>query len=201
MHSANSTPSERFSQRRQIVFWAIFVLSTFFAFALPPPAAVSNDVLFSPRGGIEERILRSINLSRHSIDVAVFSLTSGEIAQALAAAHKRSVRVRVLLDLGQTEDSNSEFAYLVKAGVRVRLLSGRPPRGVMHHKFAIFDGNEVVTGSYNWTHSAERYNRENVVFLTNPTVCAGFQEQFEKLWTAGQGKREEAGIRRNLGIP
>ena len=54
----------------------------------------------------------------------------------------------------------------------------------MHHKFAIADGMFLVTGSYNWTRSAAKYNEENIVVLDNQGLVKAFQEEFEKLWRA-----------------
>ena len=51
----------------------------------------------------------------------------------------------------------------------------------MHHKFAIFDGKLLVTGSYNWTDSAERVNHENVLFVDDPAVIQRYQAHFERL--------------------
>jgi hypothetical protein len=52
----------------------------------------------------------------------------------------------------------------------------------MHNKFCIFDKEALITGSYNWTYSAELRNAENIIFTSEKKVCQGFQQQFEKLW-------------------
>jgi len=52
----------------------------------------------------------------------------------------------------------------------------------MHHKFAIFDGKLLVTGSYNWTDSAERYNHENVLVLEDPAIINRYQTRFNRLF-------------------
>ena len=127
-----------------------------------------------------------INMSRQTIDVAMFSFTSGELAQGLAVAHHRGLRVRVILDANQSDDANSEYRYLTMKGVSVKLASGRPPKGIMHHKFAIFDGREIATGSYNWTRSAEQYNYEHILFLEEPKIVESFVKEFEVLWSEGR---------------
>jgi phosphatidylserine/phosphatidylglycerophosphate/cardiolipin synthase-like enzyme len=55
----------------------------------------------------------------------------------------------------------------------------------MHNKFAIFDGKLMVTGSYNWTASAEKYNYENAVFITDPTAIDQYQKEFNEIWSLG----------------
>lgn len=52
----------------------------------------------------------------------------------------------------------------------------------MHNKFAIFDGRLLLTGSYNWTDSAEDYNWENVIILDDTAVVRAYKDEFEMMW-------------------
>ncbi len=52
----------------------------------------------------------------------------------------------------------------------------------MHHKFAVFDGKTVITGSYNWSNSAETRNYENVVVLHDSKIALAYHSEFERLW-------------------
>ena len=52
----------------------------------------------------------------------------------------------------------------------------------MHHKFVVFDGDLLATGSYNWTRSAARYNRENVLVTSEPRLVSRFDAEFVRLW-------------------
>jgi hypothetical protein len=52
----------------------------------------------------------------------------------------------------------------------------------MHNKFCLFDNRVLVTGSYNWTYSAETRNAENIITTDEENVCLAFCEQFAKLW-------------------
>ena len=52
----------------------------------------------------------------------------------------------------------------------------------MHNKFAVFDERLVVTGSYNWTNSAEHANYENLVVLEEPALVSRYQQEFRQLW-------------------
>jgi len=150
---------------------------------LPYVQSLASDVYFSPEGGIRDQIIRHINTSRSTIDVVVYSFTSGEIAQALAGAHKRGVKVRVIRDNSQSRDRNDENAFLKYNGIEVQIRSGKG-RGIMHDKFAIFDGKEAFTGSYNWTNNAEHYNWENALFTDELKVVQSYGKEFEVLWKA-----------------
>jgi cardiolipin hydrolase len=54
----------------------------------------------------------------------------------------------------------------------------------MHHKFALFDGAFLVTGSYNWTLSAASFNEENIIVSNDRRLIQAFSETFAKLWQA-----------------
>jgi phosphatidylserine/phosphatidylglycerophosphate/cardiolipin synthase-like enzyme len=53
----------------------------------------------------------------------------------------------------------------------------------MHHKFAIIDNRLLLTGSYNWTLSANNRNDENLMAIDDPEIIKIFQNQFVNLWT------------------
>lgn len=142
-----------------------------------------SEVYFSPREGVRDQIIKRINLSKSTIDVAMYSFTSGEIAQALVNASSRGVRVRVIRDASQSSDKNDENVYLRDNGVDVVIRSGRG-RGIMHNKFAIFDGVKIFTGSYNWTENAEKYNWENALFIDDPKLATAFKKEFEAIWNS-----------------
>lgn len=127
-------------------------------------ALAEPEVYFSPTSGIRDRLLRAINHTKGTIDLAIFDFTSSELAGALLAAKERGVEIRIVADARQAQGKHSEIPWLLEKGVKVRLARGNG-RGIMHHKFAIFDGKLLVTGSYNWTDSAERFNHENKVPL------------------------------------
>ena len=145
------------------------------------PALAEPDVYFSPNGGIRDRLLRAINHTKATIDLAIFDFTSGELAGALLVAKDRGVTIRIVADARQAQGKHSEIPVLLEKGVKVRLARGNG-RGIMHHKFAIFDGRLLVTGSYNWTDSAERFNRENLIILDEPAIVQRYQVSFEGLF-------------------
>lgn len=138
---------------------------------------------FSDRDRIADRIIAAINRTRHTLDIAIYSLTQPDIAAAIEGAHRRGVRVRIVGDEGQSFDRHSEIDYLRSRGIAIRLSGGfRGERSLMHNKFAIFDGNKVETGSFNWTISASSYNFENAIFIANPKVAESYQEEFNHIW-------------------
>ena len=52
---------------------------------------------------------------------------------------------------------------------------------LLHHKFAVIDARYVITGSFNWTESAERRNRENTVVLDCPSLAGDFAAEWDSI--------------------
>ena len=157
-----------------------------------PSPAIEVKVYFSPGGGARDAIIDEIDRAKHYIDVAVYCFTSRHIARALVRAHNRGVQVRVIMDRECASNKYSKDEFLKKRGIPVKLapsntLSTRflkkfPPK--MHNKFAIIDSTVVITGSYNWTASAEVSNYENLLIFHNAGRLAEiYREEFKKIWS------------------
>ncbi len=136
---------------------------------------------FSPEGGVEDLLVDAIGRSRRTIDVAIFSLYSQRVADALIAAKARGVAVRVAADGSQSRRSQP-VRTLVEAGVDLRVSAGRGGLGVLHHKYAVFDGALLMTGSYNFSQNAELYNFENDLFTTALGEVAAYGGEFAVVW-------------------
>jgi phosphatidylserine/phosphatidylglycerophosphate/cardiolipin synthase-like enzyme len=67
----------------------------------------------------------------------------------------------------------------------------------------VIDSRIVITGSYNWTVSAESTNEENTLFLECPELAeqyeegVGLDQMKEQLEKTGQEKDREADFRRS----
>jgi phosphatidylserine/phosphatidylglycerophosphate/cardiolipin synthase-like enzyme len=132
-----------------------------------------------------ERIVAAINDTRNSLDLAIFALTHPAITAALEEAQRRGVQIRIVADQLQAKGKYSKIPYLISRGVAVQLRGGyKGGRSVMHDKFAIFDGRLVVTGSFNWTISADTSNAENADFFSDPAKVARYAKEFERLWSS-----------------
>jgi len=141
---------------------------------------------FSPDGGVTQAIAKQLRGARRSIDVAVYVLSSPALATDLVAAHKRGVRVRVLLD-GRMTRRWSQAGELEEHEVPLRRVV--LPRKTedhsdpaFHHKFAVVDEETVVTGSFNWTDSAQQDNMELVISSDESGLVERFEQLFEQLW-------------------
>lgn len=136
-------------------------------------------VYFSPDGGCEIAIVYAINSANKTVDVALYSFTSRPIAQALTEAKQRGVSIRVLLDDGQNKSRYSKKIFLINNSIPLRTdFSG----ALMHHKFAVIDSNLLITGSYNWTASANNKNFENLLIINSTELSNTYLKEFQRLW-------------------
>ena len=70
-------------------------------------------VYFSPKGGCQDAIVREINAAQTDIKVQAYSFTNTAIAGALRDAHRRGVKVEVVLDKSQETAQYSSATFLV----------------------------------------------------------------------------------------
>jgi Phosphatidylserine/phosphatidylglycerophosphate/cardiolipin synthases and related enzymes len=150
------------------------------------------EVFFSATDGCKDKIIKSINSAQKSIKIAIYHITSREIMQALIDAKKRGLDIKIVADGEQAKDKFSKVSLLIKEGIDVKITdySTRKKRFLtpkMHHKFMIIDRKYVMTGSFNFTASAEELNDENCVFIYDSVeVVEKFEREFERLWKISQ---------------
>ncbi len=151
--------------------------------ALAPEAPINLvatgtvEVVFSPWGDAESVLLKAIDDSREQILVQAYLFTSKPLARALIAAHRRGVRVEVMLDAESNRPASaSRLPDFMAAGVPV-LVETR--HNIAHNKVMLFDPATsraaVATGSYNFTRAARVANAENLLILRgNPALVRAY---------------------------
>ncbi len=138
---------------------------------------------FSPSDFTTDAIRNALNSADHSIHFAVFSFTHDDLGTALIAAHQRGVFTKGIIE--GIDDTGNEFNRLKNAGVWVQ---SHPQNFFVHHKYAIVDAQApdsdplVITGSHNWTYSAEFRNDENTLIFHDPDLANIFLQEFEARW-------------------
>jgi len=164
-------------EAEQVLHWAEDVVKVLHSKLERDPTV--SEVHFSPGDECRMTIIRLIKRAKHSIDICVFTITDDRLSEQIKAAHDSGVKVRIVSDNDKADDRGSDIYNLAQAGVEVCVDESDAH---MHHKFAIFDANTVLTGSYNWTRSAARHNRENLVVSDDQKLVAPYQQNFDDLW-------------------
>lgn len=144
-----------------------------------------SEAYFSPDDHPAERLINLINCTKRKIYGAVYMFTDALIADALINAKKRGVDVKIIVDNATMDYEYGKGELLKENGIDVYVFTIQGKKSkfgtpLMHNKFALID-NQVWTGSFNWTRSANQKNQENVIVTTNKKVYAKFEKQFEIL--------------------
>ncbi len=145
----------------------------------PVDHGVATEVWFSPGDDCREAVRRELRRAAAQVDICVFTISDDRISEAILATHRRGVRVRILTDNDKRLDAGSDIDRLRRAGIAVE---EDHSAAHMHHKFAVYDGRVLHTGSFNWTRSASRDNEENLLQTGDPAAVGPFAERFEQLW-------------------
>lgn len=145
---------------------------------LPPVTTVKSSAYFSPGDACRKNIISLIHNARKIIDICVFTISDNTIVKAILEAHNRGVNVTIISDNDKSNDKGSDINYLSEKGVHV-ILDNSPNH--MHHKFAIFDEQILLNGSFNWTRSATDVNQENVLITGDAKLVTLFLDRFHEL--------------------
>ena len=138
-----------------------------------------ESIYFSPGEECLNAIIHHIRNATEKIRICLFTISDNRISQELISKHNRGVSIKIISDNDKIFDKGSDIHDLAEAGIPIRL---DITNNHMHHKFALFDSHITLTGSYNWTRSAERYNHENILITDSDKVLREFDKEFNSLW-------------------
>jgi len=134
-------------------------------------------VWFSPNGGCTDACVSVLNGAKRSIYVQAYSFTSAAIAKALVDAKRRGLVVEAILDKGQRSERYTEADFIAHGGIPT-FIDAR--HAIAHNKIMIVDGETVITGSFNFTKSAEENNAENLLVLRDRALAARYYRNWQE---------------------
>lgn len=138
---------------------------------------VPTQIYFSPQGGCTDAIVGELNKAKKEVLVQAYSFTSRPIAKALIEAHQRGVRTEIILDKSQKREKYSVADFTAHMGVRTYIDSAH---SIAHNKIMLIDQEKVITGSFNFTRSAEESNAENVLIIKSHELAMEYIENWER---------------------
>ncbi|MGQ9542993.1 MAG: phospholipase D family nuclease [Candidatus Bathyarchaeia archaeon] len=144
--------------------------------------SVSYEVCFSPGGGCKSKLIYLLGRANKTIHVMIYSFTLDDISDALVSARNRGVEVKIVFER-ESLNEYSEYNKLRGAGVQVRVDTNP---ALMHNKVAIIDSLITITGSYNWSGSAEDRNNENMIILRSAEIASIYEGEFNKIWSVSK---------------
>lgn len=148
-----------------ITIWTLLTPSI----TLPQEKSLTWEVYFSPHGGCTDAIIRELNKAKNTILVQAYSFTSAPIAKTLLNAHKRGIKVEVILDKSQRTQKYSSATFLLNTGITTKI---DVEHAIAHNKVMIIDGETVIIGSFNFTMAAEEKNAENLLIIHNKKLAS-----------------------------
>ncbi|MHB8618405.1 MAG: phospholipase D-like domain-containing protein, partial [Chloroflexota bacterium] len=128
-------------------------------------------------------VLNALKQARQSIHLVIYLLLDRPVLAGLAAAERRGVDVRVLMErhpYGGGSGNYSAYTRLRRAGVNVRWTSRRFK--LTHEKALVVDNREALILTLNLTASAFSRNREYGVVDRSPVDVAEVEGLFEADW-------------------
>jgi phosphatidylserine/phosphatidylglycerophosphate/cardiolipin synthase-like enzyme len=164
-----TTPPSRIQSTRTVYAIALLCCALCSARVSADPLSV----YFSPNGGCTEAIVEEVGKAKKTVRVQAYSFTSDTIAQALVAAKKRGVDVEAILD---KTDRGSAVDIMVDGGIPTYM---DPMHPIAHNKVIVIDGQTVLTGSFNFTPSAENRNAENLLVVRDPPIAAKYAANWQ----------------------
>jgi phosphatidylserine/phosphatidylglycerophosphate/cardiolipin synthase-like enzyme len=141
------------------------------------------EVYFSPTDGTTSAIRQTIETMDYGMAFALLSFTRDDLADAIIDGSSFFVSPQGAIE--QVNGEADEFETLTAAGIEV--YSHQGIAGQLHHKYAIIDYSEplsdptVVTGSHNWSSTAENTNDENTVIVHDDRVANLYYQEFRGL--------------------
>jgi phosphatidylserine/phosphatidylglycerophosphate/cardiolipin synthase-like enzyme len=152
--------------------------ATLCAEAEAPAPIAAADVCFTLAGDdCGSFAVAQIDAARRSLLVQAYNFTEPRIVAAIIAASRRGVGVEVIVDKITARQRGEGVDAVATAGIPTFV--DRAPR-IAHNKVMVIDGETVLTGSFNWSVSAERYNAENLLAVHSTDLARFYTANFAR---------------------
>jgi phosphatidylserine/phosphatidylglycerophosphate/cardiolipin synthase-like enzyme len=136
------------------------------------PSNGTGDLVWSP--GAAPALLRLINSAKRSIDVENEEMDYAPATEALCAAARRGIKVKVVMTY--ESDWKRALSELSGCGANVRLYYGQ--RYYIHAKLLLVDGRTALVSSQNLSTTSLKYNRELGVEVSTTAIISQLKRDF-----------------------
>ncbi|MCL5773230.1 MAG: phosphatidylserine/phosphatidylglycerophosphate/cardiolipin synthase family protein [Firmicutes bacterium] len=174
----------------------------------PPNNASSGNIKFittappEENGGssaIDKVLVDDINGAKKSVHAEIYCFTDSDVIQAMKDAKARGVDVKVIFDPSQARVNQKTYDDLASAGIGVKWYnSDMASHQLLHAKWGVFDNQELIIGSANWTGNGLTFddknpappvggqkrisNHEADVNINDSATASVFEQQFQNDW-------------------
>ncbi len=147
---------------------------------------------FSPSDNTNQKIIDAIGTAGNDLEVETMVITRTDLALAIAAANQRGVTVHVITN-EQGENTETVNNILNDNLPVTRFVFDYNVEGLLHNKMAVIDANlpssdpQVITGSHNWSNSANERNDENTLIIHSAEIANIYFQQFAQRFVENGG--------------
>ena len=129
-------------------------------------------------------ILDAIHTAMRSLRIKMFSVSDPRILNALIGAHRRAVKIRVMLNPARRSgEIQNKGARSVLRAAGIDVLDTNPAFDVTHEKSMVVDDTRAFVGSLNWEPENFETTRDYAVMTTDPDEVSEVIECFEADWS------------------
>jgi len=129
---------------------------------------------------VDQQLIKVIDASKSSLDIAIYSLTKKTIVDSIIRAKDRGINVKIITDKieskGKTEKADLKLLEADKIPIKINSHSG-----LMHLKMTVTD-DVVTTGSYNYSAAATTENDEVLIIINDNNMAKAWKSEFELMW-------------------
>jgi phosphatidylserine/phosphatidylglycerophosphate/cardiolipin synthase-like enzyme len=132
-------------------------------------------------GNLDKILIKEMNAAQKNLNVAIYSITKEDIANAIMDAKKRGVDVKIITDKQESKTKYQKVILdkLKQDGIPIKINS-HP--GIMHLKLSIIDDKIACGGSYNYTANATKENDENLIVMRDSNIVKEYSDEFNSMW-------------------
>ncbi len=131
---------------------------------------------FSPPDKVMDKLVAQVKSAQKSIKFIIFTYTHADLSSAMIERAKAGVSVQGVIENRGASQGALVPLFCAKLDVKI---DGN--KYTMHHKVIIIDDSTVITGSFNFTQSADDSNDDNVLIIHSPAIAALYNAEFAKV--------------------
>lgn len=142
-----------------------------------PSFTCTMEVHFSPFEDLEFFVNRELSKAQSSVYMSLYGISNPRLVETLLELKKRGVHIEIGMDMLQSAGASSKTQELIDAGIPVYI---KPSHVLEHNKFAVIDAKEVITGSWNWSSSANHQDNNDTI-LYCPQAAKQYMDDFNRI--------------------
>ena len=139
-------------------------------------------VFFGAEDDVIDHISPIVQAAEKSVQFMAYSFTHDTLGDAVIDRYEQGKDVMGIFELRGSETEYSELGRMHDLGMQVRQDGNSR---TFHFKNFILDENTVMTGSFNFSESADESNDENFLLIGNETIAQLYLDEFDRRWEEG----------------